>query len=459
MSEPTVILGAGLAGLAASYHLGHDDCVVFEKSHVASGHIHTEFVDGFTWDEGPHLSFTKYDYVKELFADAVDGEFLEYPVETGNYFRGHWIPHPAQSNLFAVPEPLRSACLRDFHASRGLQHAGDPGDYRDWLHRAFGATFADTFPAAYTRKYWTLPPERLTTDWVGERVYYPSVEDVTEGAKGPLPEQTHYIKKIRYPKRGGYMAYASKIAAGANVQYHHEVTHVSFRDRTVLFTNGTKVAFGRLVSTLPLPILIERSDAPLPVREAAAALNCSSLLIVNVTADHSTARPENWIYVYDEDKHTTRINCTELLSPENAPAGKTGIQVEVYYSKDRPLAEAPRDVAAKVCDELIEMGLVRSRADLESVHTKWVRYANVIFDLDRRAALRTVLDWLETQGMAPDGDDLAPTTDWDAKLAGATATGQRIVLAGRYAQWKYYWTDDCVMRGVEVARRWGVDGA
>jgi len=458
MSEPTVILGAGLAGLACSYHLGHDACVLFEQSHVVGGHIHTEVVDGFTWDEGPHLSFTKYDYVKELFADAVDGEFLEYPVATGNYYRGHWIPHPAQSNLYAVPEPLRSACLRDFHASRGLAPEGDPRDYRDWLHRAFGATFADTFPAAYTRKYWTLPPERLTTDWVGERVYYPSVEDVAEGAKGPLPEQTHYIKKIRYPKRGGYMAYANKIAAGAHVQHHHEVTHVSFRDRTVLFTNGRKVSFGRLVSTLPLPVLIERSDAPLPVREAAAALNCSSLLIVNVTADHPTARPENWIYVYDEDKHTTRINCTELLSPENAPAGKTGVQVEVYYSKERPLAEAPRDVAAKVCDELVEMGLIRSRAHVESVHTKWVRFANVIFDLDRRAALRTVLDWLESQGMAPDGDDLAPTTDWDAKLAASAATGQRIVLAGRYAQWKYYWTDDCVMRGVEVARRLGARG-
>ena len=458
MTEPTVILGAGLAGLSSAYHLGHDRCVVFEKNPYPGGHIHTEVIDGVTWDEGPHLSFTKYDYVKQLFADSVEGEFLEYPVATANYFRGHWIPHPAQSNLYAVPEPLRGACLRDFHASRGTAAAGDPSDYREWLHRAFGATFADTFPSAYTRKYWTVAPERLTTDWVGERVYFPSVDDVTQGAEGPLPEQTHYIKKIRYPKRGGYLSYARRLVEGAPIHYHHEVTHVSFRDRTILFTNGTKVTFGRLVSTLPLPILIQRSDAPLPVREAAAALNCSSLLLVNVTANHPTARPENWVYVYDEDKHTTRINCTELLSPENAPPGKTGVQVEVYYSEARPLAEPPRDVAAKVCDELVEMGLVRAHEAIESVHTKWVRYANVIFDHDRRAALRIVLDWLETQGMAPDADDLEPTTDWDRKLADAAGTDQRIVLAGRYAQWKYYWTDDCVLRGVEVAARLGGRG-
>ncbi|MBA2667056.1 MAG: FAD-dependent oxidoreductase [Trueperaceae bacterium] len=451
MNDTIVILGAGLAGLSSSYHLGHDRCVLFEAKHHAGGHIHTEFVDGFTWDEGPHISFTKHQYVRDLFAESVDGEFLEYAVETGNYYQGHWIPHPAQSNLFAVPEPLRSACLRDFHASRETGTDELPANYGEWLHKAFGATFAQTFPAAYTRKYWTLPPERMTTDWVGERVYYPSVDDVTKGAEGPLPEQTHYIKKIRYPARGGYMSYARKLLDGADIRFDHELTHVSFADRRLLFANGASVTFDRLVSTLPLPVLIERSDAPFAVREAATELLCTSLLVVNVTADHPTARPENWVYVYDEDKHATRINCTEKLSPHNAPDGKTGIQVEVYFSKEKPLAESHHDVAAKVCRELVEMGMIESMDRIESVHTQWLRWANVAFDLPRRDALRTVLDWLEGHGLAREADELAPVDDWDTKLGAAAPTGQSIILAGRYAQWKYYWTDDCVLRGADVA--------
>ncbi len=456
MSHPIVILGAGLAGLSASYHLGHDRCVVFEQKHHAGGHIHTEVVDGFTWDEGPHLSFTKYDYVKELFADAVQQDFLEYPVETGNYFQGHWIPHPAQSNLFAVPEPLRSACLRDFLANRNASsdsrdsRDSAPGDYREWLHRAFGATFAETFPSVYTRKYWTLPPERLTTDWVGERVYYPSVEDVTNGATGPLPEQTHYIKKIRYPAKGGYFSYARTLLEGADVRFNFELTHVSFADKQLLFANGARVGFERLVNTLPLPVLIERSDAPWSVREAAAALTCTSLLLVNVTADHPTARRENWIYVYDDDKYATRINCTEKLSPNNAPTGKTGVQVEVYFSKARPQEASPHAIADAVCDELVEMGIIRDRAAIESVHTLPIRFANVTFDHPRREALTTVLDWLEQHGLAREDDELEPTTDWDAKLAATRPSGQTLMLAGRFGQWKYYWTDDCVLRGLAV---------
>jgi protoporphyrinogen oxidase len=43
------ILGGGLAGLSASYHLGHQNCTIFEKNSYLTGHIHTEIIDGFTW--------------------------------------------------------------------------------------------------------------------------------------------------------------------------------------------------------------------------------------------------------------------------------------------------------------------------------------------------------------------------------------------------------------------------
>jgi hypothetical protein len=39
-------------------------------------------------------------------------------------------------------------------------------------------------------------------------------------------------------------------------------------------------------------------------------------------------------------------------------------------------------------------------------------------------------------------------TDWDTKPEKPLGN---IILAGRFAQWKYYWTDDCVMRGKYIA--------
>jgi len=451
-----VILGAGLAGLSASYHLGHENCQIFEQHTFAGGHIHSERREGFTWDEGPHVSFTKHAYVRDLFAAST--EFLEYPVYPTNYYRGSWVPHPAQTNLYAVPPDIREQCLQDFRAAHNPEAPAIesvPKNYREWLEMAFGKSFATLFPRAYTEKYWTTAPENLTTDWVGSRVHAPNREEVEQGALAPLDKSTHYISTVRYPKQGGYFSFAKKIAAGAQISYGKKLSHISFAQKQIYFADGSETTYEKLISTIPLPVLIMQSDAPAPVKAAATQLSCSSVLLVNVVANHPSQRLENWIYVYDEDKYSTRINLTELLSPANGVPGKTGIQVEVYFSKYRQLPASAKEIGTRVGEELVEMGLVKSAADIESTHSVLVEWANVIFDQPRRKALTTIFDWLEQFGLARDEDEMDPVTDWDAKLAARppVAADSFIYLAGRFGQWKYYWTDDCVLRGKYLSEK------
>jgi len=230
--KKTTILGAGPSGLGTSYHIGHNDCVVYEASDHCGGHTYSEVREGFTWDDGPHVNFGKNEYVRKLFADSVEQEVLEFAPIIRNYFRGHFIDHPAQSNLYQVPEPIRTECLHSFLATRSNGQVAPPSNYQEWLTQAFGPVFAETFPAAYTRKYWTTEPKNLGTDWLEfpaakfprrlrakreTRVFYPSVEDVKGGYNGPLGRNTHYVDKFRYPARGGFVAFLRKLAEGANI--------------------------------------------------------------------------------------------------------------------------------------------------------------------------------------------------------------------------------------------------
>jgi protoporphyrinogen oxidase len=447
-----LILGSGLAGLSASYHLGHDQCLILEKHLHNFAHLHTEFREGFTWDQGPHVSFTKNDYVRELFANNTGGEYEEYEVKTANYFKGHWIDHPAQSNLYQVPEPLRSQCLESFLKTRQNtaenQKASELTNYQDWLDQAFGPVFSQTFPAAYTRKYWTREPRDLTTDWVGRRVFNPKEEDVVQGALAALTRQTHYITHVRYPKKGGYQSFVSKLAQGANIHNGAEVVKIDLSERRVWTAAGVCYSYDKLINTLPLPVFINLcTNVPEEVRQAASRLSCTQLLLLNVTAPHPTLRPDNWMYVYDEDKFTTRINCTEKLSPFNAPPGQTGVQVEVYFSRHRPLTRPTEEISSLVVQELKEMGLL----DVDAVaagkvhaHNRYAPWANVIFDHDTKPALSEIYSWLETQGLIREDDDLEPLTNWNEK---EKRKAGRLLMAGRFGQWKYYWTDDCVLRG------------
>ena len=445
------ILGGGLAGLSSSYHLGHKDCRIFEKKEYAGGHIHSYAKNGFTWDEGPHLSFTKHEYVRNLFQKSVNSEFMQFPVTVTNYFHGNWIPHPAQSNLYAIPQPLRDEVLDDFLKSRSDTNR-TPSNYEEWLIMAFGRTFYENFPRDYTKKYWAKDPESLTTDWVGERVFYPSIEDVKNGYLGPLERKTHYITEVRYPKTGGYLSFANELIRGANIELNKEVSFISFHDSTIKFSDGTTERFEELVNTLPLPELIERSDAPEHIKADARALNCSSLLLVNVISNHTQLKPFNWMYVYDLEKYSTRITCMESLSPGNGVPGQTGIQVEVYFSDSKPKTESDENIAKKICGELIEMGLVKNHSEILDVHTRWVPWANVICDHQRKEKLDNILSWLEQFGLSREHDDLAPMTDWNLKAEENVKFGN-IALAGRFGQWKYFWSDDCVMRGKTVAEK------
>ncbi len=42
MTQPITILGAGIAGLSASYHFGHERCVVFDQRPAYGGHTRSE---------------------------------------------------------------------------------------------------------------------------------------------------------------------------------------------------------------------------------------------------------------------------------------------------------------------------------------------------------------------------------------------------------------------------------
>lgn len=455
VSSPITILGAGIAGLAASYHFGHERCVLFEAQPAWGGHAGSEQTFGFTFDRGPHVSFTRHDYVRELFERSVGGELAEFDVRTRNYFRGHWIDHPAQVHLWQVPEPLRSKCYHEMLAVADETAPCDPPvNYGQWLQQAFGPTFAATFSGAYTRKYWTVAAEELSCDWLGGRMHRPNRAEIEAGMQPGAQQALHYITRVRYPTRGGYQSFMAGMARGARIELARDVASIDLEARRLWFVDGRRHDFDRLVSTLPLDSFLARCQRmPGDVRDAAEALECSQLLLVNVCAPHPARIEGHWFYVYDPELRSTRIHLAERLSPHNAPGGHTAVQVECYFGRRRPFPGSPESIAAEVADELATMGFV-DRASLERgevyVDWRWASHANVIFTAGRRETLDTIFSWLEQFGLAREVDDLAPARDWST--ADDTTAGS-LMLAGRFAQWKYFWTDDCVLRGRQLAAR------
>jgi len=102
----------------------------------------------------------------------------------------------------------------------------------------------------------------------------------------------------------------------------------------------------------------------------------------------------------------SRISFQHNMSTSTVPEGASSIQCEVYFSrKYKPLQVSPEERIDPVIDALRRCGLIREDDKILLRKAMLVPYGNIIFDLDRTKALRTVHGYLDDLGIAYCGRD------------------------------------------------------
>lgn len=419
-----------MAGFGAAYRLHGEGITptMYDKNTYHGGHTASFRYDGgFLFDIGPHISYTKDPRIQELFADSVQQQYQTLQVFLNNYWRGHWPRHPAQLHLHGLPEDVVVKIIADF-----IQEHQQPerpiNNYADWLLTSFGQTFAELFPMQYTRKYHTTTAENLTTDWLGPRIYRPSLEEVLRGALSPSSPTVHYITHFRYPNEGGFVSYLNKFVPMGNLKLDHKLVSIDPRAQQLRFANGHQTHYDSLVSSVPLPDLICMIEgAPSEVVEAVGRLACSTCVVVNIGVNREDLSRAHVTYFYDEDICFSRLGFPHMLAPSNAAPGTGSIQAEVYFSKKyKPFTGSPDDLIQPVIRDLRRCGYLREEDRILCRRAMLLPYANIIFDHDRAAALETVHGYLDDLGIA---------------------------YCGRYGDWGYLWTDQSFKSGESAAEK------
>ena len=340
-----VVLGTGMAAFGAAHQLhgAGTTPVMYDKNDYYGGHTTSFCYDtNFVFDVGPHISFTKDSRIQGLFADSVDQQYETVQIKLNNYWRGHWPRHPVQLHLHGLPEDVIVKVITDFVEERqGPERLVK--NYADWLLSSFGRTFAELFPMQYTRKYHLTSADNMSTDWLGPRIYRPNLEEVLRGAISPSSPHVHYITHFRYPSFGGFVSYLRKFVPLGNLKLNHELVSIDPRTREIRFSNGFVTHYDALISSVPLPDLVNMiQGTPSDVLDASRRLACSSCVLVNVGVDREDLSSAHMTYFYDEDICFTRLGFPHMLSANNAPRGAGSIQAEVYFSeKYKPFTGSP----------------------------------------------------------------------------------------------------------------------
>lgn len=415
------ILGAGISGISAGYHLSLRgiENTVFEKR-ARWGGLCDNFILGesFLFDYFVHLSFAKDDVVKNLLYNV---DYYTHEPVSSNYYNGHWLKHPAQNNLAPLPVDEKVKIILDF---LNRPEINKPANYKEWLIAQFGNYFTDNFPGKYTRKYWTIEANELTTDWLGNRFSLPPLDKILKGAFEEQVENFYYTQEMRYPKIGGYKSFLNKMASQVNIGCDKAAVLIDLKSKRIDFNDGTSVYYKKLVSSIPLPELIKIiKDVPTIIKEAGEKLLATSGQLVSLGFNRPDVPINLWFYIYDEDILPARAYSPSLKSPSNVPVGKSSLQFETYYSKKSPKKLDGGALIEHIVEKGKKMNLWIAN-EIEVSDYREVKYANVVFDHNRKKNLSILHNYLDEVGIS---------------------------YIGRFGEWDYLWSDQSLLSGKKVA--------
>lgn len=417
MQEKVVILGAGVAGIGAGYRLD-GAAEIYEARERYGGLCDNFTVGGFRFDTAVHLSFAKEKVVRSVFDQT---PYFGHKPMAQNYCDGYWAKHPLQNNTYTLPVEER---IRIIKSIMGRPQIDQIDDYEQWLVAQFGQYFADKYPKRYTRKYWCCEAEDLSAEWITNRMYLPSIDEVLHGAMTDETPNTYYAEEMRYPKVGGYRAFFEHIADKMDIRLSHRVVSIDPKQKVVGFSNGTSTTYDRLLSSIPLPVVIAAmQDVPQTVREAADCLFPTSVTLVSIGYKRDLPLPSLWFYVYNEEIPFARGYSPSMKSPDNVPEGKSSLQFEVYHSRHKALAQDGDALLETVLDSLDKMGISK-QDDVQVTDVRTAEYGNVVFYKGMERDRKIVRDFLKEQG---------------------------ITTIGRFGMWAYLWSNQAFMSGYKAA--------
>ncbi len=429
-TEKNIILGAGLTGLSAAYHL-EEDSAVFEKNSEIGGLARSEEVDGYLFDYAPHILYTVNPCAEQMIKDLLKDNLVIKKRKAFIYHLKHklYTQFPFQAHLYGLPNDVILDCLKGLAEVIRNPDKKRPDNYEEWIYQRFGRGIAEHLMIPYSERIWTISPKGMNYDWIDRRVPTPDFSRVLDGALKDTTSLEGFNNDFWYPVYGGIESLPTALAEKVeNIHLNKKASRIRVDQKNVEFADKTALKYERLISTLPLPVIVEMlDDTPDNVKQAARALQHNSIVCVNLGVDRDNISPYHWLYFYEKDFIFHRLSFPMTFSDNVAPRGKSSLCCEIAYSKFRPLeVKGKANIIKRTIDDLIKAGILREDDNIPVRDILSMKYAYVIYDLDHRKNVDTIHGFLHSKGIYP---------------------------CGRFGEWEYFNMDHSILSGKRTAEK------
>ena len=375
-SRKVIIIGAGPAGLTASYVLSKHGvpATVLEADRTVGGIARTVNYKGFLFDIGGHRFFTKWDEVNQIWSEILGGKLLERPRLSRIYYRKKYFYYPLQArNAFFGLGILES--IRILSSYLWSQLFPDPCEenLEQWVSNRFGRRLYEVFFKTYTEKVWGVPCTTIRAEWAAQRIRGLSLSAAIRSAlfRGNNQLVKTLIDRFHYPERGPGQMWETLtdqlIGRGYPVLLERPVVRICHTDKRVtsVVTCGNRSEERHegtdFISSMAIRDLIKVLDPPVPeeVREAANRLRYRDFLIVSLILNRREVMPDNWLYIHEPQVRVGRIQNFKNWSPAMVPdPNKTCLGMEYFvFENDDLWSNSDEKLIELAKHELVKLGL------------------------------------------------------------------------------------------------------
>lgn len=422
-----LIIGAGLSGLSAAYHL-KKGFLLFEKESKPGGMASSDCVNGFIFDKTGHLLHFKTAYVKDLLRTLTNGSGLT------RHRRSSWIfskdtytRYPFQVNTYKLPPSIIKDCLVKIAETQIGSPRQHPSNFREWILSNFGEGIARHFMFPYNRKLWKTPLHKIGIDWMDRFIPKTNLEQAVKGAVSDFRKNFGYNKIFYYPQTGGIQRIADALfnRTKNNICFEKEVVRIDLKNRTVTLKGGEDLRFDKMISTIPLPELSRIvKDLPLAIRDKLKQLNYVSVFNLNLGTNRNKISDKHWIY-FPEKKHIFyRVGFFSNISKEVAPSGKSSLYTEVSYLENKPSGYDKSHLKKRIIEDLRNLRILTDSDKIIAQKSYNIKYAYPLPDKKRQGIVNDIKDFLKMHN---------------------------IYSIGRYGSWRYITMEECILEGKRAA--------
>ncbi len=334
-----VIIGAGLTGLSAAYHLeqnGFYNYLLIEKEAIVGGLCRSVYQDGFTFDFAGHLLHVHDDYFRSHIEHVIGFENLNsIKRRSFIYSCGIHTRYPYQVNLYGLPPEIIAECIEGF-AQRSSRVRKEPRTFYDWVMYNFGQGLGKHFFFPFQEKIFDYPVKKLSASWTGRFVPQTSLKEMIQGSLSDThDEDIGYNSRFFYPKQGGIYFWMDRLHRQLrnSVMMNTSVQSIDLVTKSVTLSNGARETFKQLITTMPLDCLLScsKESSRTNLRKALRYLRCNSVINFNMGVSIPELSQKHWIYYPESSYPFYRIGFAHNFSSAMAPAGCSSLYGEFSY--------------------------------------------------------------------------------------------------------------------------------